>query len=77
MKHKVATFEGLKSLPVSVAILDASGTIAAVNDTWKQFGRRNGLRVPHFAVGSNYLHYCPSDEPHSRRFHDTIRTILW
>jgi len=76
MKHKVATFEGLKSLPVSVAILDASGTIAAVNDTWKQFGRRNGLRVPHYAVGSNYLHYCPSDEPHSRRFAGLLKALL-
>jgi DNA-binding CsgD family transcriptional regulator len=76
MKHKVATFEGLKSLPASVAILDASGTIVAVNDTWKQFGRRNGLRVPDSAIGSNYLQYCRSDEPNSRRFEGELRALL-
>lgn len=37
------TIEELKALPVSVAILDASGTIVAVNDAWKDFGRRNEL----------------------------------
>ena len=76
MKHKVATFEGLKSLPASVAILDASGTIVAVNDTWKQFGQRNGLRLPHSATGSNYLRYCRSDEPNSRRFVSELRALL-
>lgn len=76
MKYKVATFEGLKSLPASVAILDASGAIVAVNDTWKQFGRRNGLHLPHSAVGSNYLQYCRSDEPNSRRFVSELRALL-
>ncbi len=76
MKNRVATFEGLKSLPVSVAILDASGTIVAVNNTWEQFGRQNGLRVPHFAVGSNYLQYCRSDEPSSRRFAVQLKALL-
>jgi len=37
--NRIATFEGLKSLPVSVAIVDASGTIVAVNETWKRFGQ--------------------------------------
>ncbi len=76
VKHRVATFEELKSLPVSVAILDASGTIVAVNNTWKQFGRRNGLRVPHFAIGSKYLQYCRSDEPNSRRFAAQLKALL-
>ncbi|WP_454633287.1 response regulator transcription factor [Bradyrhizobium cenepequi] len=76
MKYKIATFEGLKSLPTSVAILDASGTIVAVNDRWKQFGRRSGLRVPHSAIGSNYLQYCQSDEPNSLRFVGELRALL-
>lgn len=76
VKHKVATFEGLKSLPASVAVLDASGTIVAVNDTWKQFGRRNGLRLSHSAIGSNYLQYSRSDEPDSRRFVGELRALL-
>jgi len=76
VKYKVATFEGLKSLPASVAILDASGTIVAVNDRWKLFGRRNGLRVPNSSIGSNYLQYCQSDEPNSRRFVSELRALL-
>src|SRR5437764_3897733 len=76
MKYRVATFEGLKSLPASVAILDTSGTIVAVNDTWKQFGRRNGLRLSHSAIDSNYLQYCRSDEPDSRRFVSELRALL-
>jgi DNA-binding CsgD family transcriptional regulator len=76
VKYKVATFEGLKSLPASVAILDAAGTIVAVNDTWKQFGRRNGLRAPRSAIGSNYLQYCRSDEPNSSRFVGELRALL-
>lgn len=76
MKRAVATFEGLKSLPASAVILDASGTIVAVNDTWREFGRRNGLRIPHSAIGSNYLRYCQSDEPRSRRFAKELRALL-
>ena len=69
-------FEGLKTLPASAVILDASGTIVAVNDTWKRFGRRNGLRIPHSCIGSNYLQYCRSDDPHSRRFVRQLRALL-
>ena len=75
LKNKVA-FERLKSLPVSVAILDASGTIVAVNKTWEQFGRRNGLHVPRSAVGLSYLHYCLSDEPNSRQFLTQLKALL-
>jgi DNA-binding CsgD family transcriptional regulator len=75
LDNKVA-FEGLKSLPVSVAILDASGIIVAVNKTWEQFGRRNGLRVPRSAVGLSYLHYCLTDEPNSRRFLTQLKALL-
>ena len=52
----------LTTLPVSTAILDSSGTIIAVNDTWKLFARRNGLRLPNFGIGANYLDHCLSDE---------------
>jgi DNA-binding CsgD family transcriptional regulator len=76
MRAVATKFEGLKSLPASVVILDASGTIVAVNDTWKRFGRRNGLRIPHSCIGSNYLQYCRSDDPHSRRFVRRLRALL-
>lgn len=62
MRGAVEPFEALKALPVSVAILDASGKIVAVNDIWKEFGRRNGLRIPEAGVGANYLQYCPESE---------------
>ena len=63
MKRVVEAFEVLKALPVSAAILDASGTIVAVNDTWKEFGRCNGFSIPDSGIGSNYLQYCTAGEP--------------
>lgn len=63
MKRVVDAFEVLKALPVSATILDASGTIVAVNDTWKEFGGRNGLSIPDSGIGSNYLQYCTAGEP--------------
>src|SRR5689334_4397273 len=76
MKGRVAAFEGLKSLPVSLAVINALGTIVAVNKTWEQFGRRNGLRLPRSAVGLNYLDYCRTDEPNSRRFVAQLKALL-
>lgn len=52
-----ALIQALKTLPVSAVVLDASGTIVAVNRTWKEFGRRNGLRIPDWGVGASYLKY--------------------
>jgi hypothetical protein len=76
MKGGIATLETLTSLPVSAVFLDASGKIVAVNDSWKEFGRRNGLRVPNSAIGSNYLLHCQSDEPRSRQFAKALKSLL-
>jgi DNA-binding CsgD family transcriptional regulator len=65
-----------RTLPVIIAILDRSGTILGVNEAWKDFGRRNGLRVPDFAVGDNYLDYCKSDQPDSLRFIEDLKDLL-
>jgi DNA-binding CsgD family transcriptional regulator len=54
----IEVFQGLKTLPVSVAILDRSGTIVAVNDAWREFAEANGLSLPDAGVGLNYLDYC-------------------
>lgn len=62
MKRVVDAFAALKALPVSSAILDASGTIVSVNDTWRDFGRRNGLCLPNAGVGSNYSQYCTAGD---------------
>lgn len=67
------TLKTLKALPVSAAILNPSGTIIAVNDRWKDFGRKNGLRMPNFGVGSNYLQFCGSERSH---FATDLRELL-
>jgi DNA-binding NarL/FixJ family response regulator len=76
MKGKASALKTLKSLPASVAILDTSGRIVAVNDTWKDFGRRNGLRVDDFAVGANYLQFCRSRDPGMGRFAKNLKALL-
>jgi len=74
MKDKAATLKALKALPA--AILNASGRIVAVNDTWKDFGRRNGLRVDQYAVGADYLQFYRSRDPGVRRFIRNLRALL-
>lgn len=58
MKRAAATLADQTTLPVSTAILDSSGTIIAVNDAWREFGRENGFRLANSGVGANYLNYC-------------------
>jgi DNA-binding CsgD family transcriptional regulator len=54
----VEAFKALEALPVSAAILDSSAKILAVNDTWREFARANGLCLPDEGVGADYLQYC-------------------
>jgi hypothetical protein len=67
----VEAFKALKTLPVSVAILDSSGIIVAINDTWKDFRRRNGLRISNAGIGASYLEYCVDSE-----FATELRALL-
>ncbi len=62
--------------PLSVVILDSKGVIVAVNEAWKNFGRRSGLKIRRFGVGANYLDYCTSDAPGSRKLVDELRALL-
>ncbi|MBB1473824.1 EAL domain-containing protein [Luteimonas sp. MC1782] len=48
----------LNSLPANIALLDGSGFIVAVNESWRQFGRSNGLKGSSADVGANYLDAC-------------------
>jgi PAS domain S-box-containing protein len=48
----------LDALPANVALLDAEGTILAVNDGWRQFAIRNGLLNANAGIGENYLSVC-------------------
>lgn len=73
---RIEVWQRLKALPVSVAILDDSGTIIAVNESWKEFGRNNGLKMPRFGVGASYLRYCRSDEPSTSGFASRLRLVL-
>ena len=66
----------LRALPVNAAILDTSGTIVAVNDTWKDFAQQNGLRLPNFGIGSNYLQFCGSDGPYPSLSATDLKELL-
>ena len=49
----------LNSLSSHIAVIDAAGNIAAVNEAWKQFGIKNGVTtLQRTAVGSNYYDMC-------------------
>lgn len=49
----------LNSLTVHLAVLDASGTIIAVNEAWRDFARANGDPDLHWTgIGVNYLTVC-------------------
>jgi DNA-binding CsgD family transcriptional regulator len=62
--------------PVSVAILDTNGVIVAVNEAWKNMGRRSSLRIPKFGVGANYLDYCTYDPAGFTKLADELRALL-
>lgn len=74
MNDTIGKVEVPKLLPVSVAILDRSGTIIGVNHAWKEFGLRSGLRLPASGVGASYLRYCDSLDS-SHLGHD-LRSLL-
>ena len=63
-------------LPVSIAILDRSGRIVGVNEAWKDFGRRCGLRIPNFGVGTMYLSYCEFESADSRQLVADLKNLL-
>ena len=48
----------LDSLPAHVAVIDFTGRILAVNESWRQFAAANRLQSPDFAIGQNYLAVC-------------------
>lgn len=58
----------LNSVPAEIAVLSNDGQILAVNASWQQFARDNGVEAgrmpPGTGVGANYLKACPeADEP--------------
>ncbi|MGE5158102.1 MAG: response regulator transcription factor [Gemmatimonas sp.] len=76
MNGAVEIFKALNALPVSAAILDATGQIVAVNETWKDFGRRNGLRLHDAGIGSNYLRFCKAETAEASGFATELKALL-
>src|SRR3954452_6371126 len=56
----------LDSLSAHVAVLDATGTIIAVNKAWRLFAKQSGYVGDDDGVGTNYLAVCESSAPLSR-----------
>ncbi len=49
----------LQSLPTQIALLNAQGTIVAVNQAWRRFAENNGGAADSgLGVGANYLEVC-------------------
>ena len=49
----------LNALTVHLAVLDATGTIVAINDAWRAFARENGdHELRHTGIGVNYFTVC-------------------
>ncbi len=48
----------IDGLPLHAAVLDAEGVIVAVNESWRSFARRNGMRDAACGVGASYLGVC-------------------
>jgi DNA-binding CsgD family transcriptional regulator len=62
MIQELDKFERLETLAVNAVVLDRSGKIVGVNDTWKSFGKSNGLRLPKYGIGADYLAYCGTEQ---------------
>jgi hypothetical protein len=50
----------LDAWPAQIAVLDATGTIIAVNKAWRAFGRSNGYSDPNLGIGRKYIQVCTS-----------------
>jgi diguanylate cyclase (GGDEF)-like protein/PAS domain S-box-containing protein len=48
----------LNALPAHIALLDAQGSVLAVNQAWRQFAGANALRGPEHGIGVDYLEVC-------------------
>ncbi|HSN69633.1 MAG TPA: PAS domain-containing protein, partial [Thermoanaerobaculia bacterium] len=70
----------LNAIPAHIALVDREGTILAVNDGWRQFAERNGLRIRAFGVGRSYLEVCDRAEgdfsEHARAAAAGLRAVL-
>jgi PAS domain S-box-containing protein len=69
----------LDSLSAHIAVLDASGTIVAVNNAWRAFARESGYVGADYGVGSNYVSVCEAggdESPEARATAAALREIM-
>ena len=48
----------LNGLPAHIALVDNQGAIISSNRVWQEFAETNGLPVPGYGIGINYLDTC-------------------
>ncbi|MES2703356.1 MAG: PAS domain S-box protein [Bacteroidota bacterium] len=68
----------LNALPAHIALLDKDGVIIEVNESWKRFGRENGLRSRDFCKGDNYLEIADNsgDDGEGKQAAAGIRAVI-
>ena len=78
IKRPADTFfqSALDALSAHVAVLDSRGTIVAVNQAWRRFGRANGFRLPRFGIGTNYLACCSGADAPTSKLVRQLRNVL-
>lgn len=57
LSHSLLAGAAFEVLPSEGAVLDSSGRILLVNESWRRFGRENGAGAA-CGVGMNYLDTC-------------------
>ena len=67
----------IDSIQGEVALLDDGGHIVAVNEAWRNYGRRHGRTTP-ADLGTSYLDICDraGREPGARKAAEAIRNLL-
>ena len=66
----------LNALPAHVALLNESGKILSVNESWREFARNNAMSGSDFGVGVNYIEVCEASRgPCSEGAADVARGI--
>ena len=66
----------LESIAASIAILDVTGNILAVNQTWRRFAEQNPPVCGSLAEGANYLDVCEATQGEEREFALGVATSI-
>ncbi len=70
----------LNALPAHIALLDRTGRILSVNETWRRFGTPPAIQGPGYSVGLNYLEICDGADgggsPEAREVAAGVRSVL-